>query len=265
MAAADIKGPLSTNTIEGLRERLLSARRQALSELGVAEDDLRWIEQTRKIELEERAQDEAASDVLARREEQDFRRIWAIEDALDRIRDGTYGSCTSCGEQIPVERLLALPEASLCTECASEAEGNWVRNLATASARETEEGARALRTEHSGLSDSEIVATVQERFRAGVGSALDDVRVICRHGAVTLTGEVASDELRQIALRIIEEELGLEVLDRVRVSPAAGEAPQAAGRGATDARSPGRTDDVFTTAEKGGDYTPPDRPVAEKE
>jgi len=265
MKTTEKERSLAAGTIETLRERLLGARREALIDLGVAEEDMRWIEQNREIELEERAQDEAASDVIARRGEHDFRRIRAIQDALDRIGDGTYGSCTSCGEQIAVERLLALPEASLCTECASEAEGNWARRLAAESAREVEEAPRALRAELAGLSDSEIIAMVHERFRAEVGTALDDVRVICRHGAVTLVGEVTSDELRQVALRILEEELGLEFVDRVRVSASAGEQPRAAGRTAAGPRSSRRTDDVFTTAEEGGDYTPPDRPVPEKE
>jgi DnaK suppressor protein len=255
---------LAKGTLETLHKRLLGARREALTDLGIAADDLRWIEENREIELEERAQDEAASDVIARREEHDFRRIRAIQDALDRIADGTYGVCASCEEQIAVARLLALPEASLCAECASEAEGNWAQKLEAESARPQEETLRGLPAKLEGLSDTEIVATVQERFRAEVGGALDDVRVLCRHGMVTLVGETTSDELRQVALRILEEELGLEVVDRVRVSASASEKPPTAPRTATFSRA-GRTDDVFTAAEEGGDYTPPDRPVAEKE
>ena len=32
-----------------------------------------------------------------------------IEVALERIREGTFGECTSCGEQISVRRLEAMP------------------------------------------------------------------------------------------------------------------------------------------------------------
>jgi RNA polymerase-binding transcription factor len=45
-----------------------------------------------------------------------------IDAALKRIEDGTYGICTKRGEQIPVERLEARPWASLCIDCAREAE-----------------------------------------------------------------------------------------------------------------------------------------------
>ena len=41
-----------------------------------------------------------------------------IDAALARIEDGTYGTCTNCGNEIPVERLEAYPWASLCIDCA---------------------------------------------------------------------------------------------------------------------------------------------------
>lgn len=45
-----------------------------------------------------------------------------IDAALERIENGTYGTCTNCGEQIPEERLEALPWATLCIECQRDRE-----------------------------------------------------------------------------------------------------------------------------------------------
>jgi RNA polymerase-binding protein DksA len=45
-----------------------------------------------------------------------------IDAALKRIDDGTYGRCTKCGKEIPVERLEARPWARLCIEDARNAE-----------------------------------------------------------------------------------------------------------------------------------------------
>jgi DnaK suppressor protein len=39
-----------------------------------------------------------------------------IEDALQRIEEGTYGTCAVCGREIPEERLAAVPYATLCVE-----------------------------------------------------------------------------------------------------------------------------------------------------
>ena len=45
-----------------------------------------------------------------------------LERALDRIKDGTYGLCRSCGELIHMERLKAVPHATLCIQCKSKQE-----------------------------------------------------------------------------------------------------------------------------------------------
>jgi DnaK suppressor protein len=45
-----------------------------------------------------------------------------IDAALGRIEDGTYGTCSNCGKQIPEERLEARPWATLCIDCQRERE-----------------------------------------------------------------------------------------------------------------------------------------------
>ncbi len=44
--------------------------------------------------------------------------IEEIDDALERIEDGTYGICEGTGEPIPKERLKAIPWARYCVACA---------------------------------------------------------------------------------------------------------------------------------------------------
>jgi DnaK suppressor protein len=43
------------------------------------------------------------------------------ERALAKIAEGSYGLCDGCGEQIPAERLRAMPDRSLCVSCAAAA------------------------------------------------------------------------------------------------------------------------------------------------
>ena len=43
--------------------------------------------------------------------------LLAIDDALEKVRDGTYGECEECGRQISIARLRAIPYASLCIRC----------------------------------------------------------------------------------------------------------------------------------------------------
>ncbi len=45
-----------------------------------------------------------------------------IDDSLNRIETGTYGVCADCNEEIPLERLEAIPYADSCIHCQTEKE-----------------------------------------------------------------------------------------------------------------------------------------------
>lgn len=44
-------------------------------------------------------------------------KVAQIERAFQRMEDGTYGICESCGEPIGKMRLMAFPRATLCMTC----------------------------------------------------------------------------------------------------------------------------------------------------
>ena len=50
-------------------------------------------------------------------EENEERVIAAIDAALGRIDDGTYGTCQACGQPIAAERLEAVPWTTQCIDC----------------------------------------------------------------------------------------------------------------------------------------------------
>jgi RNA polymerase-binding protein DksA len=49
-------------------------------------------------------------------EENEMRVLAAIDAALKRIDEGTYGRCERCGQEMEEERLEALPWATLCID-----------------------------------------------------------------------------------------------------------------------------------------------------
>jgi DnaK suppressor protein len=108
--------------LQRMRQILLHRRdglRRALaSELGrVRSWDERVVGDTVDDALD--ADYEAVNSQLA---EAESRELSAIEDALQRVRQGTYGICEDCGRNIPVARLQALPYASNCVACQRAAE-----------------------------------------------------------------------------------------------------------------------------------------------
>jgi DnaK suppressor protein len=44
-------------------------------------------------------------------------RLREVEDALDRLEEGTYGLCEECGAAINLERLKILPFTTYCVQC----------------------------------------------------------------------------------------------------------------------------------------------------
>jgi len=42
-----------------------------------------------------------------------------LERALEKLDEGSYGTCDVCGEEIPAGRLRIAPESALCVRCAA--------------------------------------------------------------------------------------------------------------------------------------------------
>ena len=56
--------------------------------------------------------------------EQDFRLLREVDAALGRLRDGTFGICRRCEEEIAPKRLQAIPWAAYCVSCQEKAEAD---------------------------------------------------------------------------------------------------------------------------------------------
>ena len=54
--------------------------------------------------------------------EQEFHLLRQVQDACARVRDGTFGICLRCEEDIAPKRLQAIPWAAYCVSCQQKAE-----------------------------------------------------------------------------------------------------------------------------------------------
>lgn len=68
------------------------------------------------------AYDTAQDEVNSQLAEVESRELASIENALERMKEGTYGQCEVCGGKIPMARLDALPYATVCIGCQRELE-----------------------------------------------------------------------------------------------------------------------------------------------
>jgi len=60
--------------------------------------------------------------------DRDRGKVQSIDQALERIEEGTYGICENCEGEITNERLKAMPFTRLCVQCQSERETEAKRN-----------------------------------------------------------------------------------------------------------------------------------------
>ncbi|MCW7754601.1 RNA polymerase-binding protein DksA [Desulfobotulus sp. H1] len=70
----------------------------------------------------DRASHESNRNFELRIRDREHKLIKKIKQALDRIDNGTFGVCDSCGEDIAVERLKARPVTAQCIECKTKSE-----------------------------------------------------------------------------------------------------------------------------------------------
>ena len=68
------------------------------------------------------ALDSVQDEISSQLAEVESRELTRIEYALERMREGQFGTCEGCGTSIPMARLNALPYATYCIACQREAE-----------------------------------------------------------------------------------------------------------------------------------------------
>ena len=109
--------------VEKMKEKLIEQKNTILGSLAAQNEDYKKI-----VEGGESGDEvDVASDVVDGRlleslGAQDSNRLQMINNELDRIKQGTYGRCLVCKEEIPEERLEAIPYAFMCINCQSRNE-----------------------------------------------------------------------------------------------------------------------------------------------
>ncbi|MFP5225649.1 MAG: TraR/DksA family transcriptional regulator [Actinomycetota bacterium] len=98
-------------------EELRAELREQLVERGANPDDDSMDESGNEGGFADAAQTTAERDKILAVVERLRDQLAAVEQALGRVAEGTYGTCASCGAEIPSERLEALPYVVLCVDC----------------------------------------------------------------------------------------------------------------------------------------------------
>lgn len=96
-------------------KKMLQERKQEM--LARAADRSRVLEINSHGDLVDQSTDLSERELRMGLAEHDRQVLADINEALEKIEIGQYGICSSCGVEIPTERLVAIPTATLCVPC----------------------------------------------------------------------------------------------------------------------------------------------------
>jgi RNA polymerase-binding transcription factor DksA len=97
------------------RSRLTKRRQELTSRLRAIQTDF---ERPHNPDDDDRAMERNNDEVLEELGEAGQTELAAVDAALDRLADGTYGNCVKCGSAIDRARLDAVPHTLFCQDCA---------------------------------------------------------------------------------------------------------------------------------------------------
>jgi DnaK suppressor protein len=107
---------LEAMNIESLKQRLLQKKRELQANIARLEKEAR---DSGGAEVRDAMDDATSAQGASEALQEDVLEsdtLIEVEDALQRIEDGTYGKCIDCGRPIEAARLEAVPWAAYCLE-----------------------------------------------------------------------------------------------------------------------------------------------------
>lgn len=169
----------------------------------------------RAVEVEEEAQKFSiieANDELNGKARDELEQI---DLALRKIGAGEYGICESCGDDISLKRLEALPWARLCVDCARDYEH---KHQSLPDVLEPSRS-RGVPEEYEGLSDQQVLDMIYEYFRDESGLDMDGVKITLRNGTLYLDGTLQDESEREEIVQVIGGVMGFSsVVERLKIN-----------------------------------------------
>ena len=101
--------------IQTIRLILMQQKNALLNEAEVALNELPG--QTLFPDMGDQASAETDTNFMLRLRGREQRLLKKIDEALERIDNGTFGICDDCGSEIGLKRLEARPVTTMCIEC----------------------------------------------------------------------------------------------------------------------------------------------------
>src|SRR6476620_1742420 len=108
--------------LDVFRKRLEERQQSLRKTVSRTEEDGRIADQDTAQDIADRAASSYTKEFLFSQSNNDRQLLQMVESALLRIREGVFGECVSCGNEINAKRLEAVPWTRYCIECQEKLE-----------------------------------------------------------------------------------------------------------------------------------------------
>jgi len=107
---------------EQYRKRLVAKQEELLRMVSKSEKDGRQVDEDITQDIADKAANSYTKEFLFHQSDDNRRILQLVTEALERIKDGTYGLCVACQDEVQAKRLEAVPWARHCIECQEKQE-----------------------------------------------------------------------------------------------------------------------------------------------
>jgi len=105
-------------TFDQIKQQLLALTQEYAQRIDAIQMDTHHKNEPVEKDFAEQATQSENNDVLNALDNEAQEMVLQIDNALSAIKNGSYGICSSCKIEIPLDRLNAAPFANLCIKCA---------------------------------------------------------------------------------------------------------------------------------------------------
>jgi DnaK suppressor protein len=107
---------------ELFRKRLLAKQEELLRLVSKSEQDGRQADEEATQDIADKAANSYTKEFLFHQSDDHRRLLQLVTEALERLKNGSYGLCVACQEEVQMKRLEAVPWARHCIECQEKQE-----------------------------------------------------------------------------------------------------------------------------------------------
>jgi len=107
---------------EFYRKRLLAKQEELLRFVSKSEADGRQVDEEVTQDIADKAANSYTKEFLFHQSDDNRRILQLVNEALERLKNGSYGLCVACQEEVQHKRLEAVPWARHCIECQEKQE-----------------------------------------------------------------------------------------------------------------------------------------------